>query len=52
VAEGVETEEQYTFLKLHHCDMSQGNLLERPLNAKQFFETYGPIIQQNLPIKI
>jgi EAL domain-containing protein (putative c-di-GMP-specific phosphodiesterase class I) len=31
VAEGVETEEQYTFLRHYACDMMQGYLFSRPL---------------------
>ncbi|HEX7151326.1 MAG TPA: EAL domain-containing protein [Thermoanaerobaculia bacterium] len=33
VAEGVETEEQYTFLKHYQCDLLQGYLFSRPLPA-------------------
>jgi diguanylate cyclase (GGDEF)-like protein len=36
VAEGVETREQETFLKAHHCDKLQGYLFNRPLTAAQF----------------
>jgi diguanylate cyclase (GGDEF)-like protein/PAS domain S-box-containing protein len=36
VAEGVETEEQYTFLRHYGCDQMQGYLLSRPLNAETF----------------
>ncbi len=31
IAEGVETQEQLTFLKSHHCDGMQGYLISRPL---------------------
>ena len=33
VAEGVETQDQQRFLLQHGCDMVQGYLLSRPLNA-------------------
>jgi len=35
VAEGVEDEEQRTFLKAMHCDEGQGYLFSRPLAAEQ-----------------
>ena len=34
VAEGVETEDQYAFLKAHRCDEIQGYLVSRPLSAE------------------
>ena len=34
VAEGVETEEQYTFLRHYACDLMQGYLFSRPLAAE------------------
>jgi diguanylate cyclase (GGDEF)-like protein/PAS domain S-box-containing protein len=37
VAEGVESEEQYTFLRHYGCDMMQGYLFSRPLPADAVF---------------
>jgi diguanylate cyclase (GGDEF)-like protein/PAS domain S-box-containing protein len=34
VAEGVETQDQYAFLKAHGCDEVQGYLVSRPLSAE------------------
>jgi EAL domain-containing protein (putative c-di-GMP-specific phosphodiesterase class I) len=36
VAEGVETDDQLEFLKLHNCDIVQGYLISRPLPAEDF----------------
>jgi EAL domain-containing protein (putative c-di-GMP-specific phosphodiesterase class I) len=36
VAEGVETEEELTFLQAHHCDEAQGYYFSRPVPAEQF----------------
>jgi EAL domain-containing protein (putative c-di-GMP-specific phosphodiesterase class I) len=35
IAEGVETQEQLEFLKLHHCNEVQGFLLGRPMPSEQ-----------------
>ena len=35
VAEGVETQLQYNFLKKHNCDIIQGFLLEKPLKVDE-----------------
>lgn len=36
VAEGVETQEELAFLRLHQCDEAQGYLFSRPVAAQQF----------------
>jgi diguanylate cyclase (GGDEF)-like protein/PAS domain S-box-containing protein len=36
IAEGVETEEQLTFLLNHHCDLIQGFLFSKPLDVEVF----------------
>ncbi|MDQ3281433.1 MAG: EAL domain-containing protein [Acidobacteriota bacterium] len=42
VAEGVETEEQYTFLKHYACDLMQGYLFSKPIPASEVL----PFIRQ------
>jgi len=44
VAEGVESEEQYTFLRHYACDMMQGYLFARPLPVSEVV----PFLQQSL----
>lgn len=36
VAEGVETEEQLSFLVKHHCDVIQGYLFSKPVNVDDY----------------
>jgi diguanylate cyclase (GGDEF)-like protein len=36
VAEGVETQEELSFLQAHHCDEAQGYYFSRPVPAEQF----------------
>ena len=35
VAEGVETEEQYQFLKDNDCDMIRGHLISKPVSMQK-----------------
>jgi EAL domain-containing protein (putative c-di-GMP-specific phosphodiesterase class I) len=45
IAEGIETQEQLTFLQAHHCAEGQGYLFSRPLAAAQF----AHLLQMGLP---
>jgi EAL domain-containing protein (putative c-di-GMP-specific phosphodiesterase class I) len=38
IAEGVETEEQQTFLREHACDQMQGYFFSRPVEPEKFAE--------------
>ncbi len=44
VAEGVETEAQYTFLRHYACDLLQGYLFSRPIPADEVL----PFLQQTV----
>ena len=41
LAEGIETAEQYEFLKARGCDEAQGYLMSRPIPAEQFTALLG-----------
>lgn len=49
VAEGVETEEQFAFLKELNCDYVQGFLLSKPLEAVRFTELLAAPVQWSPP---
>jgi len=36
IAEGVETQQELTFLQAHQCDEAQGYYFSRPVVAQQF----------------
>jgi diguanylate cyclase (GGDEF)-like protein/PAS domain S-box-containing protein len=42
LAEGVETAEQLNFLQSHHCDLAQGYLLGRPMQAEEIIGVFLP----------
>jgi EAL domain-containing protein (putative c-di-GMP-specific phosphodiesterase class I) len=41
IAEGIETEEQWNFLRLLKCDMGQGFYLSRPLPAEDIEKMFN-----------
>ena len=43
VAEGVETNAQHTYLGLHGCDIGQGYLFSRPVEASVIEEMVAPV---------
>jgi diguanylate cyclase (GGDEF)-like protein len=48
IAEGVETEEQLAFLRVHHCDEAQGYYFSRPVVPEQF----AKLLETGIPAKI
>ncbi len=40
ITEGVETEEQVSFLRTAGCDMFQGYYFDKPMPVEQFEEKY------------
>jgi EAL domain-containing protein (putative c-di-GMP-specific phosphodiesterase class I) len=52
VAEGVETDEQYSFLRLYACDLLQGFLFSQPLPAIAAYEFLRRGIQPPRTVEI
>ncbi|HET7435839.1 MAG TPA: EAL domain-containing protein [Thermoanaerobaculia bacterium] len=52
VAEGVETEEQYNFLRHYACDLMQGYLFSKPLPAANAFEYLQTAVFQPRTLEI
>ncbi len=48
IAEGVETAEQFAFLRHHECEEVQGYYISRPLSADQFTVWYGERLQSRV----
>ncbi|MGH8548904.1 MAG: putative bifunctional diguanylate cyclase/phosphodiesterase, partial [Methylococcales bacterium] len=46
VAEGVEFQSQYDFLKQHGCDLVQGYLIAKPMPSLEFYNSY--VLHNNL----
>jgi EAL domain-containing protein (putative c-di-GMP-specific phosphodiesterase class I) len=54
VAEGVETESQFAFLKEHGCDEVQGSLFGLPVTGLEFAQSLddaGPTLRFTLPVQ-
>ena len=54
VAEGVETESQFIFLKEHGCDEVQGSLFGLPVTGLEFAQSLddaGPTLRYTLPVQ-
>ena len=48
IAEGIETQEQLTFLRAHHCDEGQGYYFSPPVVAEQFAQLLGTGIRETV----
>lgn len=51
IAEGVETEEQFDFLKRIQCDYVQGYYFSRPMPVSEYEEKIIPLIEKNPDIE-
>ena len=51
IAEGVETQDQLDFLKIHQCDEAQGYFFSPPIVSQQFATLIGTYIGATNPIK-
>ncbi|HIX71529.1 MAG TPA: GGDEF domain-containing protein, partial [Candidatus Anaerobutyricum stercoripullorum] len=51
IAEGVETQEQFDFLRRIQCDYVQGYYFFRPMPAKEYEEKIIPLIEKNPDIE-
>lgn len=51
IAEGVETAEQYAYLKEHGCDWVQGVFLSPPLSADAIIDKYFCNVLEDLPLE-
>ena len=50
VAEGVETEEQFDYLKRIQCDYMQGYYFARPMSAEDYEKDILPLIEKNVSL--
>ena len=50
VAEGVETQEELTFLQAQQCDEAQGYYFGRPMPSEQFAELFARGAEARLPV--